>query len=90
MACPTDINQIAKGLSEGRATALLWLPADGSWSPTRADWRVSGQLMWLSRDDRPLVESKIVGRNGAGNDRRWRLSPLGLQVRTHLKGLPND
>lgn len=84
MTTPT-IAEIAAGLSEAQRRALSWLPDDGSWSPTRAYWQVAGQIAQFSRRSPPLTEKSIVGSNGPGNDCRWRLTPIGIQIRDFLR-----
>jgi hypothetical protein len=67
---------IADGLTENMRIALLYakLANDGSW------WiRYSA----INRTTHSLRKRGIVGEHGP-------LTPLGLAVRNHLKGLPND
>lgn len=64
----TDINQIAKGLSDAMREAIV----DG-----------------LARYMDPNT-TKALRRKGLCEHRGSMLTMLGLQVRTHLKGLPND
>jgi hypothetical protein len=74
MACPTDINQIAKGLSDAQREALLGVdPSDVSEDQYQPFKGCSQGIFQI-----------------APGWKRLELTPFGRALRTHLKGLPND
>lgn len=83
--------EVAAGLTEallpGELAALLWLPADGSWSrqhahdPLPDNYPGDGLFcLWANKS------ALIQGSGLTTGFSRYRLTPLGLAVRDHLRG----
>lgn len=74
--------------TEPQRSALLWLPADGSWSGEPG--RMIRALGRLTLRHRALVEfHDTIGPRGglsAGYNRRFRLTALGIEARKEIEG----
>jgi hypothetical protein len=96
----SDVERIAKGLTEAQKRAVIWLPNDGEWKVRKTGdisetplWSIQSKTWGNLGHELVTVANLAKHRNSAFKEkgrvwpaREWSLTPLGQAVRYYLKG----
>jgi len=98
----SEIERVAKGLTEAQKRAVLWLPANGDWRERRQGdipqtplWILQNKVNGNPKKSVCICASITERRESAGRDKGamwpntdWRLTPIGRKIRKHLERHP--